>query len=280
MPDDSKPFSADPEFLRLVGRSEEVDLLQIALEIARDADPELDFAPTLAWVTARGHEVARAMASCADDRDCLAQLGQRIAGEHGITGAAEAYETADGSFVNRAIETGRGIPICVSVLYMAVARAAGIDLCGVCSPGHFVTRYETLDEPLFVDAFSAGQVLTRKELVERLAEQTGIGPGEILPLLAPATNRAIVIRILNNLKALYARTEAWPRAYRVQQRLTALQPAHFGERRDLGFVALKAGRPAEAIRLLEACLRSAPKEERPLIEASLRTAHRGLAQFN
>lgn len=280
MTDREEPFAADTEFRRLLVRDESVDLVTIALEISRDAYPDLDFQPTLDWIAARGRELAPRMARAAGDLALLTQLGEVIGSEFGITGSREAYDSPDGSFPHRAIATGTGIPICLSVLYIGVARAAGVDLAGVCSPGHFLVRYETLDEPLFVDAFSRGRVLQGDEVVTRLSAQTNVSPAELRSLLEPASARAIVTRILNNLKALYANRDEWPAAWRVQQRLCALSPSSFPERRDLGFIALKSGRASEAITILESLLKTAPKEERSMIEATLRAATRNMARWN
>jgi regulator of sirC expression with transglutaminase-like and TPR domain len=280
MSDSEGNFAADTEFRRLLVRDETIDLPTVALEIARDAYPDLDFQPTLAWIRERGRDLAPRMARAAGDEELLAQLGNLIGGEFGIKGSRDAYDSPDGSFPHRAIATGTGIPICLSVLYIGVARAAGVDLTGVCAPGHFLARYDTLDQPLFVDAFAGGRVLTQAEVFARLSAQTHVSKAELRPLLEPASARAIVLRILNNLKALYANRDEWAAAWPVQQRLCALSPQSFAERRDLGFIALKSGRSSEAISILETLLKTAPKDERSMIEATLRSATREMARWN
>jgi len=277
---DDDAYCTDPEFRRLLTRDSEIELPRVALEIARDAYPELEFGPTLAWIEERGRELIPRMARATDDEDLLVLLGELIGGEYRISGSRGAYDSPDGSFPHRAIATGTGIPICLSMLYIGVARVAGIDLTGVCAPGHFLVRYETLDEPLFVDAFARGRVMRLSDVVTRFAAQTNMSREELLPLLEPASARSIVSRMLNNLKALYASRDEWRAAWPVQQRLCALSPQVFSERRDLGFIALKAGRASEAIMILERLLKTAPKEERGVIEATLRAATREMAKWN
>lgn len=277
---DDEPFRTDAEFRRLLTRDSEIELPRVALEIARDAYPDLDIEPTLTWIEERGRELLPRMARAGGDEELLALLGDLIGGEYRISGSRGAYDSPDGSFPHRAIETGTGIPICLSVLYIGVARAAGIDLAGVCAPGHFLVRYETLDEPLFVDAFARGRVLKLGAVMTRLAAQTNISREELLPHLEPASARSIVSRMLNNLKALYASRDEWVAAWPVQQRLCALTPQAFSERRDLGFIALKSGRAGEAITILERLLKTAPKDERGVIEATLRAATREMAKWN
>ena len=60
-------------------------------------------------------------------------------------GAAECYDRADSSFLHRVIETGRSLPITLATLYIAVAERVGIDLRGVSSPVHFLTRCESIE---------------------------------------------------------------------------------------------------------------------------------------
>ncbi|MBI3865929.1 MAG: transglutaminase family protein [Planctomycetia bacterium] len=276
-----KDFAADTEFTRLLGRrDDEVDLTAAALELARDADPNLDFQPVFQWIERRAAELQAPLAGAATDEQMLEVLSDCLAGHHGITGSAAIYDSADGSFLNKVIEQKTGIPISLSVLYMAVAEQAGISLKGVGAPGHFLTRYDTLDAPLFVDAFAGGRVLTFDECAERLEETQGVERSRARRALEPVGPRLIIIRMLNNLKALYARHEDWQPCWRVQHRLLALQPAVYAERRDWALVSLRTGRAAGALEMLEGCLKTCPAEERELLEKQKAAAHVKLAQWN
>jgi len=98
--------------------------------------------------------------------------------------------------------------------------------------------------------------------------------------LKPAGSRTIVIRMLNNLKALYVRQENWPAAWMVQHRLTALAPCSYQERRDLALISLRANRPGHAIDLLHSCLRTCPTDEKPALERHLQEASSQLCRWN
>jgi regulator of sirC expression with transglutaminase-like and TPR domain len=90
----------------------------------------------------------------------------------------------------------------------------------------------------------------------------------------------IIIRMLNNLKTLYARQEDWQPCCRVQYRLLALQPAEYSERRDWAVISLRAGRAAGALEMLEACLKVCPADEREFLEQQKAAAHGKLARWN
>ena len=279
--DFSSDFSADTEFLKLLGRQDDqVDLTRAALELARDAYPDLSFDPTLTWIEGRAAELRGPMTRAGSDEAILGELAECLALHHGIVGSREIFEYADGSFLNRVIEQKTGIPISLSVLYMAVAKAAGIELSGVGAPGHFLTRYETFDTPLFVDAFAGGSIMTYAECARRLETTQGVSPDEVRQAIEPVGPRLIIIRMLNNLKTLYLKQDEWQACWKVQHRLLALQPALYGQRRDWAVISLKAGRSGPALEMLEACLATCPAEDKEFLEQQKRIAHGKLAQWN
>lgn len=273
-------FTCDAEFLKLVTRRADVDITLVALEIARDAYPDLDFRPTLQWIDDRADELSGPIARARVETDALRLLAECLAGRHGINGDVACYEQADSSYLHRIIESKRGLPILLSILYMAVARRVGLDLRGVSAPRHFLARYESVDGTLFVDAFGRGRVMTYSRCIKWLCEISGLNKPDIRASLKSVGPRTIATRLLNNLKALYAKQENWPAAWMVQHRLAALQPCSYQERRDLGLISLRANRPGQAIDLLRSCLRTCPQDEKPALERNLQQANSQLCRWN
>lgn len=273
-------YACDAEFLKLFTRRADVDLTLVALELARDAQPGLDFRPTLEWLDARGRELAGAVARSKTDSDAVRLLIECLAERHGIFGDEACYDRADSSFLNRVIETGRGLPITLSILYIAVAERVGIDLRGVSAPRHFLTRYESVDGTMFIDPFSRGRILSQRGCMKWLCEISGLAKADVRTSLRPAASRTIVMRMLNNLKALYVKQEKWTAAWMVQHRLTALAPASYQECRDLALISIRANRPGHAIDLLNSCLRTCSKKEKPALEHHLREANAQLCRWN
>lgn len=273
-------YNCDSEFLKLLTRRGDIDLTTVSLELARDAYPDLDFRPTWDWIEARAAELAGPVARAPSEDGALRELAECLAEQHGIYGNQEAYDRAESSYLHRVIETGRGIPISLSVLYMAVAQKVGIDLQGVCAPLHFLTRSESVRGPLFLDAFSHGRLLTPRECRDWLCRISRLPRRTVNSSLQAAGPRSIVIRMLNNLKAIYARQENWQAAWSVQHRLTALQPTSYEDRRDLAVISLHADQPGQAVDLLATCLRNCPCDERDMLEHHLQKAKGRLARWN
>ena len=273
-------YACDAEFLKLFTRRADVDLTLVSLELARDAQPGLDFRPTLEWLDARGRELAGAVARSRTDADAVRLLVECLSERHGIYGDEASYERAESSYLNRVIETGRGLPITLSILYMAVAERVGIDLRGVSAPRHFLKRYESVDGTVFIDPFSRGRIMSQRACMKWLCDISGLTKSHIRSSLKPAASRTIVKRMLNNLKALYVKQEKWPAAWMVQHRLTALTPGSYQERRDLALISIRANRPGSAIDLLQSCLRTCPNKEKSALEHHLREANSQLCRWN
>ncbi|MBI1345708.1 tetratricopeptide repeat protein [bacterium] len=274
-------FPEDREFRRLLSRQRNVDVVLASLEIARDAYPQLTFDRTLEWLDRRAAEVGHSISLQGTEKNTLRAMGRCLAGTHGLHGDREAFSRAESSYIHRVIETGVGIPISLSVVYVAVAQRAGIDLAGVASPMHFLARFDGSRETYFVDPFNQGRILKYDRCLDWLAEMTELPIDDIEPMLEPARPRDIIIRMLNNLKSVHVQQDDWEATWKVQRRLTALEPNRFDQRRDLALVAMKSHRLGLAVDLLNDCLEHAPDEEAEEILIYHRdAAERLLSQWN
>jgi regulator of sirC expression with transglutaminase-like and TPR domain len=118
-----------------------------------------------------------------------------------LTGNVADYYDPRNSFLDDVLARGLGLPITLSVVAIEVGRRLGASIVGVGLPGHFVVRSEGNDE--FGDPFHNGAVFDRSGLVERWDQLVGSGHRfEDLHLL-PVSERAILIRMLNNLRAIF-----------------------------------------------------------------------------
>ena len=89
------------------------------------------------------------------------------------------------------------------MLTIEVARRAGVELAGIGMPAHFLVR-DAHDDDAFFDPFDQGRRLDRqgaRTLLETLTR--GQVPWDER-YLAPTPNRDIVVRMLNNLKRVFA----------------------------------------------------------------------------
>jgi regulator of sirC expression with transglutaminase-like and TPR domain len=127
---------------------------------------------------------------------------------HGFGGNTTDFHLPQNSYLNTLLETHRGNPLSLGMIYIIISQQLNIPVYGVNLPEHFVLAYvnelaeEKLeflgdDEVLFyINPFSKGAVFTRKE-VELFIKQLKIEPQEIF--FKPCTNIDIIRRLINNL---------------------------------------------------------------------------------
>jgi regulator of sirC expression with transglutaminase-like and TPR domain len=118
--------------------------------------------------------------------------------EH-FDGDRATYADWRNSCLDRVVARRRGIPITLAVVVVEVARRLGVQLAGVGMPAHFLVG-DPADPDWFVDAFDAGRILDRDGARALHARVTGGAPWSEAHL-APVPARAVVARMLNNLRA-------------------------------------------------------------------------------
>lgn len=273
-------FSKDCEFQKVLAHRRDIDLVDAALELARDADPDLDFRPTQDWINRRAVEVARKATSCRSDQELLRCLISHLTEEHRLHGDSAGFDHPEYSYLPHVVTTGRGIPISLSVVYIEIGRRAGIELHGIPAPLHFLSCFQSVHGPMFVDAYAAGRVLSRSECIHWLQAHTGLTSDQVIATLRPASPKLILTRMLNNLKEIHCRRENWALAFRVQQRLVALTPTDQDAQFDLGRLALRTNSPGLAFDLFQRCLNQSPQTEPHQLQELLREARRRIALRN
>jgi regulator of sirC expression with transglutaminase-like and TPR domain len=277
----SARFEASPEFRKLLVGDERPSLLQIALEIARDAYPELEPGRYVAEVEALAGRVRARCGPRAKPRKVLGQINWALFVEDGYEGNRENYFDPRNSYLNEVIDRKKGIPISLSVLYFSLGERLGIPLAGVNIPAHFMLRFDEGGKEVFIDPFYAGEFLDRRACERRVAELTRSPVALSDTQFAPCSVRVVVARMLRNLKAIYLGTNDYASALPVQRRLAAIERGDAVEQRDLGMICLQADQPGEAIDPLAAYLSIKPDaEDAELVTSLLNAARRMVAQWN
>jgi regulator of sirC expression with transglutaminase-like and TPR domain len=237
-------------------------LAAAALAIARVEYPALDPAPYLHRIERMGEAAAGRLQRGADDRrrDTAVQistLNAYLYEELGFTGNREHYDDPRNSFLNEVLDRRTGIPISLAVIYLEVARRAGVKIEGVNFPGHFLVRLPATlgSEDVIVDPFHCGALLSEIDCRQLLRQHLGDEAAFDRALLATATRQQIVVRILVNLKRLYVRMRSFPQARFIADLLLAVDPSALSELRDRGLLAYHMEDFPAALRDLEAYLR-------------------------
>lgn len=134
----------------------------------------------------------------------VAHLHAVLFEEEGFGGDFDRYSSPLNSYLPVVLETHRGLPILLSLVYKVVGERIGLQVEGINSPGHFLTRVAIDGQWMIVDPFFHGQALTRDEALERLTHLTGQNYFGQEQVLQPATHHQWLARILNNLQNSFA----------------------------------------------------------------------------
>jgi regulator of sirC expression with transglutaminase-like and TPR domain len=245
------------------------DLANPALAIARVEYPALETAPYLDLLDRMGEDAATRLgpAGLAPFEEAVRAFNEFFYDELGFCGNRNQYDDPRNSFLNEVLNRRTGIPISLAVVYMEVARRAGLRVSGVNFPGHFLLRAPATDragarrgdDVLIVDPFHGGALLSETDCRELLRQHVGDEAAFDRSLLQPATRHQVVVRMLVNLKRLYVRMRSFPQARFISDLLLAVDPSAIVELRDRGLLAYHLQDFASALRDLEAYLRLLPK---------------------
>ena len=191
----SEPVDAD---FSALAAEPEPPLDELALALAAEFR-DVDLGRALAELDRLGDEVRSIGA--ADPPSEANALVQVLSQEHGFVGQRQDYDDPDNSMLDLVLERRRGLPILLSIVYVEVARRAGIGLAGVGLPGHYVVAHFGRVPPLLLDPFDAGAPI----------EAGGSA------LVRPWSPHETALRMLNNLVGSYVRRADLTRGIRAAE---------------------------------------------------------------
>jgi regulator of sirC expression with transglutaminase-like and TPR domain len=202
----------------------------------------------------------------------LEALNETLFVQEGLAGNTEDYYDPANSYLNRVLDTKRGIPISLSVIYIEVARRLGLTIAGVGFPGHFLVKHVEHGQEMIIDPFNQGRVLTLSQCQELLDRVYG-GSIAVQPAyLQSMTQKGIVTRMLFNLKGIYYQKDDYQKAISIVERILILNPGIPSEIRDRGLLYMQTSLFAKALADLEYYMsRSSSPEDASYIEGHIKT---------
>jgi regulator of sirC expression with transglutaminase-like and TPR domain len=223
---------------------DELPLLGTALLIARDEYPDLDPAGYHAQVQTYAEALRPQLDRDIDLPARLTAINRYLFDEVGFAGNNVQYDDPRNSYLNQVVDRKLGIPISLAVIQIEVTRRLGMPLDGISFPGHFLVRLPVDDGILVLDPYNKGRPVSAEELRERASPHLGgqaPDDQQLLQILAPATHRMILMRMLRNLKGLYLEQGDWERVARSADRLLKLSPDTAEALRDRGLAYRELG---------------------------------------
>jgi regulator of sirC expression with transglutaminase-like and TPR domain len=273
-------------------------LATAALVIARIEYPRLDSDRYLSQLDRMGAGARLAIERQAHETGdsstigCIRALNTYLFEDQHFIGNRDRYEDPRNSCLNEVLERKTGIPITLALVYMEVARRAGLHIDGVNFPGHFLVRCPEVrargSSGIIIDPFHGGALLSEHDCRLLLQRHVGSEVAFNRSLLAPATRPQIIVRMLLNLKRIYVHMRSFPQARVVTELLLAITPSALSELRDRGLLAYHLNDVTGALRDLQTYLKLASmsemdkeaREEHEQIWEHVKTLRRRVAALN
>lgn len=201
---------------------EEIELDHAALALSELDHDGIDLDPYYALIDEIGARLLDFADIEAPDEQGAA-LAQVFGEEYGFTGDIDSYEAPLNADLVRVLDRRRGLPISLSLLYVAAARRLGwtADVTG--TPGHVLVRLG--DEAIWlIDPFHGGAPVTTERLAAIL--RGALRPGDVAgpEHIAPLTNRGVLVRLLLNQASRAERDSDPLRALTLYTRMTVVAP--------------------------------------------------------
>ena len=191
----------------------------------------------------------------------LAHLHDVLFDELKFQGNAEDYYHAANSYLPVVLETKKGLPITLSMVYKSVAERLGLVAYGVGLPGHFLVGVEDGREtPLLVDPFASGKVVAIDEARQRVAALFSDKYSWTDDYLTPVTHRHWLTRMIQNLLHLFGRAGQYNSMAAMLELEMLLWPDQDRLQRDLGLVLARSGQPKPASLWLDYYLSNHPED--------------------
>lgn len=239
---------------------------QIVLDHAALALSELDhpgsdmsyYSELLGAISDRLKEVGADATSPAEQAAALSLV---FHGEFGFRGDVDSYDAPLNGDLIRVLDRRRGLPVSLSILYVAAARRVGWIADPLNTPGHVLVRLGKND-PVVVDPFNAGAIVRYEQLMALLGRAAAAGADTSSAAAGPMSNRDTLVRLLMN-QATRAEGSGDPgRAMTMYERMTAVAPGNPDGWWSLARLQVGAGRFDAARRSLSAMLEITRNEER------------------
>ena len=212
--------TADDRFLGFcLTESSDLNLEQGAWLLARTRYPEINVEAYQALFDNFAGELLERVDLRGDASQILLSFNEYVFGVLHFRGNEENYYDPENSYLNRVVDRRTGNPINLCLVYLMLARRLRLPITGIGLPGHFICRFQSSSEELYIDVFNRGKLWTKANCIQYLLSRNYNVHDEHL---APLSSRKMLARICNNLHQVYHHREDKPEATRIQRYLVAL----------------------------------------------------------
>lgn len=240
------------DFVRIVQAPEPtIELARAALLVAAESDPNMDVDRELRQIEAWAEELRGRMDPEWNNLQKLARLRSYVFDELGFRGDRRHYYSPSNSLLHEVVKRRLGIPVTLGIIMLELGWRIGLPFEGVGFPGHFLVRLAGEPADLLLDPFRRGMSVHPEDCKQMLQEATGGKLEFEAGLVASIGKKAMLTRLLTNLKGAYLRNGDDALALSAVDRLLVLDPEDDDEVRDRGLLLYRLQRYGPALDCLQ-----------------------------
>lgn len=255
-------------------------LAESALLISCEEYPQLLLQPYLDQLDRMADRVRAALTNHSDPLETIERINHVLFVEYGFRGNTSNYYDPRNSFLNDVIDRRIGIPITLSTVYLETARRLEFPIDGVGIPGHFILKYRSGNEEIFLDPFNAGSLLTRQQCL-KFVSKMDLAKEEGEQWLNRLTNRQMLNRIINNLRLIYLKSGSHKKALAMVDLMVLIEPGTEELYKHRGLLRFQVGQFHGARMDLNRYLENRlDTNERKVVEGYLKELHAVQATMN
>jgi regulator of sirC expression with transglutaminase-like and TPR domain len=251
------PKRYDPEtcgnFLRELGTSGEriLPIAEAALALASFERPRVGPTRYREHLRLLAGDVGSHPGAAGDVAERARALNEIILLKYGYSGDELTYDDLQNANLMRVVDRRKGLPVALGIIYMHAGRTQGWETVGLAFPGHFLVRLSAGPERLILDPFHGGRVCTAVELRELLKATAGSDSELHSEHYTPVSDRDVLLRLQNNLKARLIQAERYDRAVTIAETMLMLAPDLAELWRETGLLHTRLGNLRAAAAALE-----------------------------
>jgi regulator of sirC expression with transglutaminase-like and TPR domain len=202
---------------------EELTLDHAALALAGVDHPDVNLGPYKAIIDDIVTRLWEIGTDALDAKTRVAALSCVLADEFNFTGDRETYDDPDNADLIRVIDRRKGLPVSLSILYVAVAGRIGWIADALDVPGHVLVLIGDDTRPVVIDPFRGGVTVDASDLARLVASISGENAPAVRHV-ATMPNRAILSRLLLNQASRAEANGKGRRALTLYERITTVAP--------------------------------------------------------
>jgi len=235
------------------------NLVEKCLKFAQILEyPDLDVDEYIQKINRIGMSLKESINDVKNPTYLISMLNEHLFENLGFSGDDDDYFNPKHNFLNEVIDKKLGLPITISILYVAVAKFIGLDLKIVGFPSHILVKY---NEEMILDPFNDGELLDVDDLQAILDtnfdEQLEFQP----EFLDEIESEKILVRMTRNLKNSYIQSFVYDKALRCANMVLAIEPESPEDIRDKGILEERLQNSETALKYLNKYLEINPNAE-------------------